>query len=887
MATPVTYYAIPQFEEFAPDGTPPSKYLYRRGSVLNYPSGNGSSYWIRVTTTLHNSAWPWICLDKNFTSSDNKNGVATSTLEGLGVARVNSNNTKTAHSGGYTVSAVSGYSYQHKVQSNNASYGKIKQGSSSASMKYTEVLFLDDGYSSASELVVSAIPVSSSYVFTGWSGDTQYATINGNTCTIPAEVERDVTITANFAKKVTITLSYNANGGTNAPASQSKSTGQGSSVEFTLAAAPTPPQGYSFTGWQIGSATYAVGASVSISANTSAVAQYAVIPAHTVSFSTSPADIGTPATIVTTPTRTESGVDYYADTADVTIQPLAINGYRLDSVVFYDAANPEVSVGGKTIVDGDLSTFTLPASSRRSRDMLLKFVYAQLEYSVGASVDEASEEKVTASVDQNTAHWGDSVIFEATDIGEGYSFAGWFDADGNLVSSEATYTHEVSGDVTLYAKCKVQCSLSLQYDAEEGDDTTSCSLTVDGAVYVPSTQFAVTLGESFAYVLSLGLRTQDENWCLDRWTNSGGVLQMYGEQGTVTPTAPLALVAHLVSVEDSTKTLVVNTGALPGPPFTHAAPYRRTGSEGSYEWEPTDPYTFEGNIPPATAQHGGPSLMDTPPPGQFSHDFGGGAQYVRISAEPQVWYEDAESETGYSEQSFRGFYDNDGTPISEEASCYLLMAEDREILAVYGDAAPVSLKILYADADSANRGNIAIVALTDAEGSIDEDGQGATITQGYVATLRAVPKNGYDFVGWYDNDFTAGDAISTDKEFEYTVMSAKTVYAKFAPARDKICLWEGSADNMTMEWTSKVYVAPKPFDPVAARVDATGYPVQLDVGTMSSPNAKPTRPHPIEVASQDGRRLPRMRPERFVRFTVKASCEIDAVVIGTNMAEVN
>ena len=589
-------------------------------------------------------------------------------------------------------------------------------------------------------------------------------------------------------------------------------------------------------------------------------------------------------------------MDYYADTADITIQPLPINGYRLDSVVFYDAANPEVSVGDKTIVDGDLSAFTLPASSRRSHDMLLKFVYTQLEYSVGASVDEASEGKVTASVDQDAAHWCDSVIFEATDIGEGYLFAGWFDADGNLVSSEATYTHEVSGDVTLYAKCKVQCSLSLQYDAEEGDDTTSCSLTVDGAVYVPSMQFAVTLGESFAYVLSLGLRTQDESWCLDRWTDSGGALQMYGTQGTVTPTAPLALVAHLVSVEDSTKTLVVNTGALPGPPFTLVAPYRRTGSEGGYEWETADPYTFEGNIPSATAQHGGPSLMGTPPPGQFSHDFGGGAQYVRISAEPQVWYVDAESETGYSEQSFRGFYDNAGMLMSKEASCYLLMAEDREIWAVYGDAAPVSLEILYADADSANRGNIAIVALTDPEGSIYEDKQGATITQGYVATLRAVPKNGYDFVGWYDNDFTAGDAISTDKDFEYTVMSAKTVYAKFAPARDKICRWEGSADNMTMEWTSKVYVTTRPFDPVAARVDAAGYPVDLTVRTYSSPdkvNALPVRDHeltrenPLRVESQDGRRLSRMRPERYVQISVKAEHEVDAVIIGTNMAEVN
>ena len=111
-----------------------------------------------------------------------------------------------------------------------------------------------------------------------------------------------------------------------------------------------------------------------------------------------------------------------------------------------------------------------------------------------------------------------------------------------------------------------------------------------------------------------------------------------------------------------------------------------------------------------------------------------------------------------------------------------------------------------------------------------------------------------------------------------------------------IFLWGGSGEPKKLTWTSKVYVTPRPFDPVAARVDAAGYPVDLTVRTYSSPdnaNPLPVRDHaltsqnPLAVQSQDGRRLPRMRPERYLRVSVESYHEVDAVVVGTNMAEMN
>ena len=73
----------------------------------------------------------------------------------------------------------------------------------------------------------------------------------------------------------------------------------------------------------------------------------------------------------------------------------------------------------------------------------------------------------------------------------------------------------------------------------------------------------------------------------------------------------------------------------------------------------------------------------------------------------------------------------------------------------------------------------------------------------------------------------------------------------------------------------------------AFRVYTSDDPVGVDVGTYSSPYAEPTRQHAVSVVSQDGRRLPRRRPERFWKITVRADYEVDALVAATNIAEVN
>lgn len=177
--------------------------------------------------------------------------------------------------------------------------------------------------------------------------------------------------------------------------------------------------------------------------------------------------------------------------------------------------------------------------------------------------------------------------------------------------------------------------------------------------------------------------------------------------------------------------------------------------------------------------------------------------------------------------------------------------------------------------------------------AVDGTSASAEFEDGAIVTVVAAAANGYVFDGWYVGDSKIANAGA---EYSFAIGSADvSIVAKFVADTDAIFEWEGGTGNKRMTWASKVYTLPRPFDPVAARVDATGYgenDVKLSVGTYSSPNApapeSPTsRDHEIPVESQDGRRLPRMRPERFMRVKVESDVEIDAIVVGTNMAEVN
>ena len=119
---------------------------------------------------------------------------------------------------------------------------------------------------------------------------------------------------------------------------------------------------------------------------------------------------------------------------------------------------------------------------------------------------------------------------------------------------------------------------------------------------------------------------------------------------------------------------------------------------------------------------------------------------------------------------------------------------------------------------------------------------------------------------------------------------ARHFYAKFVHDTNAIYKWEGLAENKTMKWRSKVYAASRPFDPTTARVDGIGYSVALTVDMFSAPTAVAPTSGPahkvIEVHSQNSRRLPKNRPERYMQLEIQSDDEVDYLAVGTSPTEV-
>ena len=91
---------------------------------------------------------------------------------------------------------------------------------------------------------------------------------------------------------------------------------------------------------------------------------------------------------------------------------------------------------------------------------------------------------------------------------------------------------------------------------------------------------------------------------------------------------------------------------------------------------------------------------------------------------------------------------------------------------------------IYTDSDSG--GTVAITSVTDLS---DTNYEGAYTSQGgksyfaetnEIVTVKATPKEGYDFVGWYDQN---GTQLTTNIEYSYTETKNKvsTFYARFSP----------------------------------------------------------------------------------------------------------
>lgn len=223
----------------------------------------------------------------------------------------------------------------------------------------------------------------------------------------------------------------------------------------------------------------------------------------------------------------------------------------------------------------------------------------------------------------------------------------------------------------------------------------------------------------------------------------------------------------------------------------------------------------------------------------------------------------------------------------------------------WGDPRPARIVLNYCTGSDVTNGNLQLEGVSVADETIEDKTQtgeetSATFTQNDVVRIFVDIKNGSLFDGWYydaehtmpirDSEVDGVTYKYTDAEYRFVVGSPITICAKFREDANALYKWEGSAENKMVTWKSKVYVSPRPFDPSTCRVDADGYSsggessLRLTVDMFSSPNTdeSPTSTRQIVLSSQDGRRLPRRRPEKYLQVKVESNNAVNRIVVGTS-----
>lgn len=536
----------------------------------------------------------------------------------------------------------------------------------------------------------------------------------------------------------------------------------------------------------------------------------------------------------------------YVEGRVITVTGTPAPGYKLKAASIFDA-DKNLPIGDFDNIENN--SFTIDGGI--TCNLRIACVFVKVDYNVSTSVDEKSMDAisgVTAKIGELnvvTATYGDVVTFEAN-VTDDYQFGGWY-ADNVLISADNPYNHTLNGNINLVAKAKVSVNLSIEHinNREDIEPINSCSLIVDEIEVPIPYSLDVILGESFSYALLLGALTADmsETWKFDAWY-SGETALSYRKDDTITPTANLSMAARVTSV-------LID----------------RTLSVSFVNEETSDSVNITDNeikISPAPKS----KVVD----GSTVTFVFEGTQEVQITFADEI----AANESLAFSKVIIG-----GVEITDSVFTYLLNG-DIEATAYYGSEGERTTSINFSTGSDRTMGEIVI----DGNSSVTEAMPISVIkNRGEEVTIVAQSKNGYKFVGWYINANGIGDPYVKSAAVSLKVTTNRTLYAKFVQDPNAVYEWEGSNENKMMTWRSKTYESTKPFNPSACRVDTTGYPVwKMSVEMFSAPDATPTAVATLaNVRSQDSRRLPIRRMERYMQVAMENNNEVDAVFVGTSM----
>lgn len=224
---------------------------------------------------------------------------------------------------------------------------------------------------------------------------------------------------------------------TNMPPQQSGSSTD-ATFSFTVSAAVPVRTGYTFIGWNTradgGGAWYSGGdAGPTLTHDSASVTLYAQwsIKQYSVQATYSPGYSAMFSSISVSP----GTVDYGGSAVFTAVMQ---SGYSF--VGWYDAGGNLVSTSRVYTVTGITQSFTLYARGQRN------------VFAASAQIGSGYSGMISSvSANPTTVNSGDTSTFTA-DLVSGYSFLGWYDANGNQVSTSNPYTATITEDTTLYAR---------------------------------------------------------------------------------------------------------------------------------------------------------------------------------------------------------------------------------------------------------------------------------------------------------------------------------------------------------------------------------------------------------------------------------------------------
>ena len=368
----------------------------------------------------------------------------------------------------------------------------------------------------------STKPTRDGYNFTGWNTKSDGA---GTAYSSGAKYTRNesVTLYAQWSKK-TYTVTYNANGGTGAPANQTKTHG----VDLTLSSTKPTRDGYDFVSWNTKSdcsgTTYKSGAKYTANANLTLYAQWSK-RTYTVTYN---ANGGSGAPSAQTKTH---GVDLTLSSTKPTR-----DGYNF--------------VSWNTKSDGKGTTYQPSAKYTTNANLTLYAQWAKKTYTVTYNANGGSG----APASQTKTHGVDLTLASGTPARTGYDFVSWntkADGKGTTYKPGAKYT--ANADLTLYAQWKLK-TYTVTYDANGGK----------------SAQAAQTKTHGVDLTLASGEPTRDGYDFVSWNTKSDGKGTTYQPSAKYTTNANLTLYAQW---SKKTYTVVYNANGGSGAPASQTKTY--------------------------------------------------------------------------------------------------------------------------------------------------------------------------------------------------------------------------------------------------------------------------------------------------------------------------